>query len=208
MKNVKKSYKRGWSVEMNVKIIFTTVIMTLVISTTAFAHGIGVRGGYGLFLPSANDTDRPAHVGYIGLVYDTNLSSSRIFNMRFNIDLALVKSDNTGVYSVPGDYLISVRTIYGFGLVRTKAVRLFVGPEVGFEIFSRNNMWSSPIDVTVGAVVGLNINIGRFLTLSLDAGYKLGLMEVIYRTSSLPIRHDVFAGLSVMFRFNEYSSFK
>ena len=67
---------------------------------------------------------------------------------------------------------------FGFGVVRTRWVRVWLGPPVMFSVSSGNLENNSDFDITllgigIGPVMGVNVNIGKLVTLALDVGYHL-----------------------------------
>jgi hypothetical protein len=107
-------------------------------ASTAMAFGIGayatVGGGGSTFkttkkdyMPNITDTSSDLTAG-AGLIFDTNLAYNSIFNYRFKF--------GGGKYWVDREKEIDMArlhlsNIFGFGLVRAKYVRWWLGPQMG-----------------------------------------------------------------------------
>jgi len=107
----------------------------------------------------------------VGLVFDTNLSEDRLFNYRLEI--------GKGTYSweIPGGSDTELKQVvmthdFGFGILRNRAVRLWLGPEIRL---TRINDDANGNDYDLmgfgfGLALGLNININGPVTIAIKAG--------------------------------------
>ncbi len=112
--------------------------LLLFIASTAMAFGIGayatVGGGGSTFnttktdyAPNITSTSSDLTAG-AGLIFDTNLASNSIFNYRFKIGGGKYWIDREKEIDMARMHLSN---IFGFGLIRTKHVRWWMGPQLG-----------------------------------------------------------------------------
>ncbi|MEN8136538.1 MAG: hypothetical protein ABFS18_13535 [Thermodesulfobacteriota bacterium] len=166
-------------------IAFALIVISLA-TTSAHASGLGVylSSGFGdsdietgpwWSVTDTHDSDLELLSG--GLVFDTNLSKNRLFNYRMEL--------GRGTYTWQ-DFPAGMETElnqtvmthdFGFGILRNKAVRLWLGPEIRI---SRTNDEVDGIeyDMTgfgVGLALGLNINLPGSVTI----GLKTSLMDQV-----------------------------
>jgi len=189
-------------------------VFVAALATRAMAMGIGVYGTVGggkmnhdystgeLIAPSSSSD----FGGGAGVIFDTNLASDKLFNYRAkfgaekytvsretDIDMARVHFDN----------------IFGFGIVRTKMLRWWIGPQVGgFYAINTGEegyrLWFtkglpfllvSPFiarlkelkygGFDIGAATGLNINLGTNFTIGVETGFKYDFAWGTQKRSSL-----------------------
>jgi len=107
----------------------------------------------------------------VGLVFDTNLSEDRLFNYRLEL--------GTGNYTweIPGSEKTELKQNvmshdFGFGVLRNRAVRLWLGPEI---MLTRINAGANGNDYDLlgfgfGLALGLNINLKGPVTIAIKAG--------------------------------------
>jgi hypothetical protein len=172
------------------RFIFSTVVVLLICCLAYVgnveAFGLGVSGSYGSgtakqtyestspFTPDPeykyDDTDRKS----IGLVLDTNLSKDKLFNYRLGLAYETVnfkRENQTVSYDPKG---CSLENDFGFGIIRTDFLRLWLGPELRFAYLKKpweNRRTTHLVEAGIGPVVGLNFNIGSVVTLSVKGGY-------------------------------------
>lgn len=172
-------------------------VLVMTAASDAMAVGIGVYGTIGggkmQHDYSTNEMIAPARstdfaIGG-GIILDTNLASNKLFNYRLkiggekytcsresDIDMARVHVDN----------------IFGFGIVRMKQIRWWIGPQVGgFYATNLDEKGYKPYlcmefpfgfigrlkelkygGFDIGAATGLNINLGKYFTIGIEGGFK------------------------------------
>jgi hypothetical protein len=171
-------------------IVFVFAVLLFGSSTRVLASGMGVyveqgtgsgnwdiqQRGTGWENRYSADTDHSA----FGLIFDTNLSEDSVFNYRLSIgrdtfDSTLTDGGWQGKVNLKG---IVIDNDFGFGVVRTEIVRIWLGPEIRLASYTGSLKGSPGSDIKlkgggIGAVVGANFNIGSVVTLALKANYLL-----------------------------------
>jgi hypothetical protein len=167
-------------------IAFALIVISLA-TTSAHASGLGVylNGGFGdsdietgpYWWSVTNTYDSDLEVLSGGLVFDTNLSKDRIFNYRLEL--------GRGTYTWQ-DFPAGMETElnqtvmthdFGFGILRNKAVRLWLGPEIRISRINDevDGVEYDMIGFGVGLAIGLNINLRGPITI----GLKASLMDQV-----------------------------
>jgi len=217
------------------KKIFLCLIMMasvmLVFSTSARAAGIG---GYGFFSYTDlyledYDTNSDNYCFGGGFVFDTNLSQDRLFNYRLNVGLGWVAIQPDSKYDdlvdAPGGVAFEIINTFGFGIVRTSTLRLWLGPQIGFRYVNidtqiQGNAYYGESDFDIdryificGAVVGLNINLEQNFTIGVDGGFRFNsgitygrfVSDYDYYETDAYTTYgpEGYFNVSFMFRFNE-----
>lgn len=118
-----------------------------------------------------------------GLVIDTNCAGDELFNYRFMAGVDALLSKRPTVEKM---YRLDLTSTFGFGVVRTQLVRLWMGPQLGFYYLSGTNrypmqsmfLWKfdkieqSMFGVGFGLSIGINFNPGEYVTVSLEGGAR------------------------------------
>lgn len=112
--------------------------------------------------------------GGIGLILDTTVAKNKLFNYRLNIGYEAVEYDidGGGIFETEGWFMAHD---FGFGIIRKKNLRLWVGPELRFSFVegeqeTNSNNELHMLTVGIGPVVGLNLNFGKLVSLALKVG--------------------------------------
>jgi hypothetical protein len=102
----------------------------------------------------------------------------------------------------------------GFGIVKTRLIRLWMGPQLNFSYLKGNpegaddfriQLWS----VGISPVIGINFNFGKAVTLSIDSGYRFstywgdGEGEGYYDTDYEVDAERAFINFSILYRFGD-----
>ena len=206
--------------DMGKKIFLLLATGAFIATITASAMAIGLGGYMTLgggsatyhfsefeYYSSTNMSDSSNLAVGGGFVLDTNAAGNQLFNYRLKIggERNWVKREADMKLS-----RLHLQNVFGFGVVRTKWVRFWLGPALGGSytwgdrdseryyagIFTPSFTWQQIItpglyDITptadimrdkitkivyggfdLGLVLGLNINIGDYVTLSPEAGFK------------------------------------
>ena len=194
----------------------------LMLATVAMAFGIGgymtVGGGnssydyskYEYFATGNLKKSEDWAIGG-GLIMDSNLASDRIFNWRMKLGGERLTADRESEMRLTR---LHMQHVFGFGIVRTENVRLWLGPQIGasyswgdrtkeryyYGIAPLGLTWQklfypallSPYNygygifrdhipiiqyggIDFGFVLGLNINLGDYVTIGPEVGVKYGL---------------------------------
>jgi len=162
--------------ERIVKVISALVLMLIfVFPLETQATGLGIYfptygSGTGTVDRDGFETERDiSHFGG-GFVLDTRVADRGVFNYRLQL----------GFESVDYLYLenfsrLSIDNTFGFGIVRTRVVRVWLGPQIRIAYMGYS---SDPSDInTIGfalaPVLGVNINIGDVISLCPALGYRV-----------------------------------
>jgi len=178
-------------------------------------------GGIGLYVPiSFGDTtdvsvtpdfgakdDFDATLEYkstagFGLTYDSNLGKDKLFNYRLGLEWMTRTLDTTKVdgtsYNCDGDCDMSrfqIVQTFGFGVLRTEMVRLWVGPRInlGYNYADQVNgsveTKNFNLEAGIAPAVGINLNFGRWFAIAADLDYRFAYTGGA-RTSSYTIGAD------------------
>ena len=123
-------------------IIISIPLMFLLLRTEAFSTGIGwyFNGGGGLgFLdlnrmPFKEVASSGQYLFGGGLVVDTCLAQDKLFNYRLHLGYDYIamdlKSRSAGIYEAKFNR-INIFNNFGFGIVRNKLLRFWIGPQLG-----------------------------------------------------------------------------
>jgi hypothetical protein len=198
-------------------LLLTTGAFIATITASAMAIGLGgymtLGGGSAKYhfsefeyYSSTNMSDSSNLAVGGGFVLDTNAAGNQLFNYRLKIggERNWVKREADMKLS-----RLHLQNVFGFGVVRTKWVRFWLGPGLGGSytwgdrdsdryfagIFNPNFIWQTAFlgsygfvpqadlmrdritnmiygGIDFGFVVGLNINIGDYVTLGPELGFK------------------------------------
>jgi hypothetical protein len=132
-----------------------------------------------------------------GIVLDTATASNELVNYRTHIGYTSVVNNGSRFLGRYGMNRVTWSNIFGFGLVRTRHVRFWVGPQVAFDCVFKNlnrqyrlkaavPSWGIyyyraehyrfviPL-ISVGFALGLNIHMGDHFTVGLELGMLTGM---------------------------------
>ena len=155
--------------------VILAAIIGIVGTTQAHAVGLGFSVGTGSETWS-NDIgyNGDRDVTNFGFLVDTAVSRNKTFSYRFTF----MKEKNTAKGS--GVDLEGYATIhdFGFAVLNTKEVRLWLGPELKAGIYKNVSFSDSNIDFNgdasgfgVGPAIGVNVNLPRVVSFSFTAAY-------------------------------------
>jgi hypothetical protein len=207
------------------------LLVLMLVSTQAMAVGIGLYGGVGkasnarvrvrdTALASPEESHRLAGLGF---VLDTAVAKNQLFNYRLNVGF---EKWNWGVDTFENiaraePLRIGIYNTFGFGIIKTRPIRFWLGPQAGLTLFTEPNKGTGTfLDIfqlsdnngafgyTIGLATGVNINIGEKLTIGIDGGAR---RWDYYYINSNPIQaqqqhqrtHEYYGNVSVMFRIND-----
>lgn len=159
------------------------------------AFGIGLVGDFHGGAASWDGIKRDHLGGGGGLIIDTNVARDEVFNYRLDLTFGglMISQDVVNSFPLPlfGTYIpfkytetqkkttlfISTVHYFGFGVVRNKYVRFWLGPQI--------TLGGMATDVRglitgIGLAMGLNINIGEFFTISLTGSGRFVAGFTVY----------------------------
>jgi hypothetical protein len=172
------------------KFLGITFLMIALVAPLCMGMGFGVYGSYDVLLnmsgyfQSVPDFQR-IKFGQYGILFDTNMAKNTMFNYRLNlgVDLSQVNFTDSGTPVTMDIWKIMFNNTFGFGMMRSQMMRLWVGPQVGFGIgFERTMPTASyyvsnngfiEMDFYAGFAVGLNIHLMDSLSLCGDLGMRM-----------------------------------
>ena len=196
----------------------------LIFSTSLSAAGLGIAFRYGTGGVDYDLYDGDANHFGINFVFDSNVAKRSVFNYRLNAGVEFFEHK----YDVNYDYgylyygtetnegirIVTDHT-FGFGIVKTSVVRLWMGPNVRFGFVAADE---SGLCLGAGiTALGLNFNFGPVFTLGLEAGYQfyadLYFDDVVsneyvedyylYESSSVGVNNMFVVKLSILFRIHD-----
>lgn len=155
--------------------IVSFMVLSL-IYTNANAVGIGLyatltnSGDADWENTSFNSTDnRDLDQKEFGFMLDTAIATNRLFNYRLQLAIVDASYDN-----IEMDGFVLTNT-FGFGIVRNSDLRFWIGPQFGFKYLESNDTTDIElVTLDFGAATGLNYHVGSNISLTAEAGYKLG----------------------------------
>jgi len=181
-----------------VKIVFIAICCIFFSRAYSYATGIGVFGSFGYGETEAElegsntfgenfiknyDLDNTRYI--FGFVMDTAVAENTLFNYRLQLGYGRgtidfnYRREDTDTHSVTrNQYSYSIWDIslvhsFGFGIVRTQYVRLWLGPQIGLNYSDDlNGSQYGEFGIKFGLVAGINVNIGNFISLFVDGGIR------------------------------------
>lgn len=191
--------------------IVSFMVLSL-IYTNAYAFGIGLYAT----LTNSGDADwentsfnsavnKDLDQKEFGFMLDTAIATNRLFNYRLQLAIVDVSYDN-----IEMDGFVLTNT-FGFGVVRNSDLRFWIGPQVGFKYLeSKDNTDIELVTFDLGAATGLNYHLGSNISLTAEAGYKLGYGGATDNSSTSSSTDDFdydinenrfFVNVGLLFRF-------
>lgn len=156
----------------------------------------------------------------IGIAFDTNIGKDALFNYRLGLEYSHAEIDNyygnslTSGQEYTKDKFNIVNT-FGFGVLRTETVRLWVGPRVNIQFesgeFSNSSttIWTQDsVGLGFGLAGGVNVNLGRLVSLAADLDYHAVAISgtedsAFYNVEYSGVNSGVTARFYLLFRFGE-----
>ena len=166
------------------KLLMATLIGATCIGSTLSAGGIGLYVPYSIgqsYSGSLSSSSTSGSYDYdgtlknkmgIGFVYDSNPNSRNIYNYRFGFEYTKPVDDKVSDANSATNYMM-VHT-FGFGVVRTKIVRLWMGPRlnIGYESYDKDGFKKAGLEFGIAPAIGINFNIASVVSLGMDLDYK------------------------------------
>jgi len=126
------------------------------------------------------DFDLKSSAG-IGFAFDTNIGKDSLFNYRLGLEMSKEEIDSSDGHSCTDNCDFGTRynivNTFGFGVLRTQTVRLWVGPRINiagdaYTDDDNNNFKRAGFEVGIAPAVGINVNLGRYFALAADVDYR------------------------------------
>ncbi|HSV98055.1 MAG TPA: hypothetical protein VLM75_14130 [Spirochaetota bacterium] len=188
--------------------LFTVIFFTGMFARSASALSFGIYGQYKtasaelnsdyldpdpMLLGWEEDADAERSLFGFGLLIDTAVAKDKLFNYRLQLGIA------TGSLSIDGtQYSKSIGLTeyhmyhsFGFGLVRTDSMRLWLGPQLGLGNARGSYSYAGKLGMkyietfaSIGAILGLNAHLSERISLGLSTGARNNFVEVNYSTDN------------------------
>ncbi len=159
----------------------------------------------------------------LGIAFDSNIGKDKLFNYRLGLEymtqeIDTVDGDSCGGGSDCDFTRLNMVNTFGFGVLRTKTVRLWVGPRINlaYNTLEDNSYGEtftlSHVEFGVAPAVGVNVNLGSLVSLGADLDYRFsGLAGTWEFKENSGSDNDTYSGgatgvtarFYVLFRFGE-----
>ena len=175
-------------------------VLPMIVSAAGMGVYIPFSVGDTAQLSNENDQDydtfdqtldfKPA-VGF-GIAFDSNIGKDKLFNYRIGLEYVNAEMDTStirGYTQSCGGHdrcdmtRINLVQTFGFGVLRTKTVRLWVGPRINIAWNYRSNDYDAgyytanesevAFEFGIAPAVGVNVNLGRVVSLAFDVDYRV-----------------------------------
>lgn len=183
----------------------------------SFANSSSVTKNYDTdLIPDQEvDIDYKPSAGF-GITFDSNIGKDALFNYRLGLELMQQTMDTVNGDPCTGECenaRFNMVHTFGFGVLRTQRVRLWVGPRINiaYEWDTGDYGYSrGGVEFGVAPAVGVNVNLGRVVSLAADIDYKIAT-TVGWWDSNIPFDGGSYSGSTtgptarfyVLFRFGE-----
>lgn len=127
----------------------------------------------GIYYPSKDydyDYKLKSKVGNIGLAFSTNIGKDKVFAYTVALECKNPESKGSDDFLKRYDMLHT----FEFGVLRTEVVRLWIGPRLNFARTRdrRDDYKRDGLEFGVAAVLGLNVNLGKYFAITSSLDYK------------------------------------
>lgn len=155
------------------------------------------------------DFDADYKTRAIGFVLDTNVAKDSVFNYRLNVSLDKMDIDDGP--SIDGFVMDHT---FGFGVLRNKYVRLWIGPQINLsyyqEDYDRGNYYDDDDDdfdkfgIGFGPAMGINIHAGDIISFTITSGYKFNfIFGSNYGEDYTGTEGQFYINFGMLFRIND-----
>jgi hypothetical protein len=155
------------------------------------------------------DVDGDEKRGTFGFVLDTAVAKDTLFNYRLSVGFSRFDADFDDVGETLELSGLVVDNTFGFGVYRSESLRLWLGPQVRLAFytgeFEDSGFEVDVIEFALAPVVGLNLHLGRTMSLAFAAGYRFsGYAGSDEDDDDITGRgREVFGNLSLLFRLSD-----
>ncbi|MGB6019003.1 MAG: hypothetical protein WBF77_05350 [Sulfurimonadaceae bacterium] len=130
-------------------------------------------------LGGSNEFEYKPSAGF-GIAFDSNIGQDKLYNYRLGLEYSSAELDTVDGQTLPGTLTkdkFNIVNTFGFGVLRTKTVRLWVGPRINIQF--ENGVYDDGVvyveqdsfGIGLAAAAGVNVNLGRLVSLSADLDY-------------------------------------
>jgi len=219
---------------MKITLMGTKLFLAMVLAfaaSNAFAVGFGFTLGSGTETwdsgsteddnPNFEHHDGDRKVDYLGFVLDTAIAKDKLFNYRFSLLSEENNADASG-YNIDMKGISTVHD-FGFGVVRNRVMRLWIGPELRLSYYNdispsfatSRQFDGEVVGLSVGPAIGLNIHLPRVVSFSVAGVYYIASQYagqydvtdsngVSYGTVDVEdSSNGLYITASILFRFND-----
>jgi len=139
------------------------------------------------------DADAERSLFGFGLLIDTAVAKDKLFNYRLQLGIASgsISIDGTQYSKSIGLTEYHMYHSFGFGIVRTDGLRLWLGPQLGlgqargsYSYAGKSGMKYIETFASIGAVLGLNAHVSERVSLGFTGGARNNFTEVNYSTDN------------------------
>ena len=154
-----------------------------------------------------------------GVAFDSNIGKDKLYNYRLGLEYRSADMDtassNLDDYGTVTKSTFNIVNTFGFGLLRTETVRLWVGPRLNIQFTgeshsARSEYSRAEFGIGIAPAVGINVNLGNVVSLAADLDYHVAAIaggKTYSSTSSSKSYTGTNKGLTarfyVLFRFGE-----
>ena len=189
-------------------------LMLVVVALAVMVHTLEAAG-FGFYVPYAFKSNLPSstesglnykETAGLGVMFDSNMGKNRVFNYRLSLEFMNKDAEDR---SIESRYTTMLHT-FGFGIVRTQALRLWIGPRIVLASvqteYSKGSYYSSTsdsesaIEFGFAPALGMNVNLGSVVSLGVDIDYKFTARSGVEYGGGLSGLTTRFV---LMFRFGE-----
>jgi len=139
------------------------------------------------------DADAERSFFGFGLLLDTAVAKDTLFNYRLQLGIASGSISIDGAKYIKSIFMTDYHMYhsFGFGIVRTDGLRLWIGPQLGlgqargsYSYAGKSGMKYIETFASIGAVLGLNAHVSERVSLGFTGGARNNFTEVNYSTDN------------------------
>lgn len=192
-------------------LLFCSGMIFNVVKSYAIGLGVHLAGGASIYRGyNENEYGDRFFIG-AGFTLDTTVAMNNLFNYRMHLDYTNLQRKNylhekQFYVGKENHNILNMQNSFGFGIVRLQNFRFWLGPHVHISY----DFDDKHLGTNLGLALGFNYNMAKLITLSLDCGARVGLLE--WNSSSgkkYTARIEPFVNLGILFRVkDEYSNEK
>ncbi len=153
-----------------------------------------------------------------GITFDTNIGKNRLFNYRLSLESVRLQIDEINGQKCQGDCTstrLSMVNTFGFALIQSREIRLWIGPRFNFATNNENGSGTSTsrdnvdsyTEFSLGLATGVNFNINRAFALAVDIDYRASAGVIFEDEDDQDSDSDRIEGTTLrvyaLFRFGE-----
>jgi len=159
------------------------------------------------------DFDSDKKIVGLGFVFDTAVAKDKLFNYRLQLGFEAWKDESEADEELDLSG-IAWTNDFGFGVLRTPNLRLWLGPELKLA-YVKGTLEASPdldmslLNFGIGPTIGVNFNVGSTLTLAVKTGYLFEFFSALGERSPFDditysgTSTTVFINFTLLFRVND-----